>query len=376
MKHLIAALALVVAAPAACRDFDPDDPHAEAGVQRSVWVQGLEHPWALAFLPDGRALVTERPGRLRLIRADGTLDPTPIAGLPPVLAHGQGGLMDVSLHPDFARNGLVYLTLSAGTPDANQTQLVRGRLDGTQLRNVTVLLSNAAKRGGQHFGSRLSWMADGTLLMSVGDGGNPPVRLGDDFIRKQAQNPAALFGKVLRLTADGKATGGSKAGDARVWTLGHRNIQGLVRDDRTGFIWATEHGARGGDELNLLKAGSNYGWPLVTHSKEYWGPEISKERSRPGMADPALVWQRAIAPSGLAVYRGQAFKGWDGNILAGGLLSQDVRRIVVNGQGVVTGQTRIGINARVRDVRVGPDGLIYVLTDEAAGRIIRLSPAG
>lgn len=378
MLRLLCLVPALMFATSALASFDPDDPVAELGVQRQVWASGLEHPWAMAFLPDGRALVTERPGRLRIVNADGSLAPAPVRGLPPVLSHGQGGLMDVTLHPEFTRNGLIYLSLAAGSPEANRTQVVRGRLIGDELRDVRVILDNPqAKQGGQHFGSRFAWLPDGTLLVSIGDGGNPPLRLGERFIREKAQDTRYWFGKVLRIDAEGRAASGNPKldGDGRVWTLGHRNIQGLAVDPATGRVWATEHGARGGDELNQLKAGANHGWPLVTHSKEYWGPVISAERSRAGMTDPVLVWQRATAPSGLAIYRGSAFKGWNGSVLAGGLMSQDVRRITLDAGGKPTGQTRLGVNARVRDVRVGPDGLVYVLTDEQAGRIIRFSPA-
>jgi glucose/arabinose dehydrogenase len=216
--------------------------------------------------------------------------------------------------------------------------------------------------------------------MSVGDGGNPGVQLDGRPIRDQAQNGESWFGSVLRVTEFGNpvkdnpsVTNPALGWDRRVWSIGHRNIQGLARDPRTGTVWTTEHGPRGGDELNRMRAGANYGWPVVTHGIEYSGKPITDERSRPGMVDPVSVWTPSIAASGLAVYRGRAIPALDGALLAGGLVSQDVRVIRLNAQGRPESERRIRIDARVRDVRVGPDGLVYVLTDEAEGRIIRLS---
>ncbi len=360
----------------------PFEVAAEPGLAASVWAKGLEHPWGIAFLPDGRALVTERPGRLRIISTDGRVGP-PVAGLPRVAAVGQGGLLDIAIHPGFARNGLVYFTHAVGTQDANMTALSRGRLSGNMLADVKELFRNpVAKRGGAHFGARLQFLPDGTLLMSVGDGGNPNIKLNGQNIRDQAQNPKSWFGKVLRVNADGlplKSNPGvanPKLGwDARVWSMGHRNIQGLARDPKTGTIWATEHGARGGDELNRLASGGNHGWPVVTYSTEYSGDPITAERSRPGFRDPVSVWTPSIGASGLAVYRGKAIPALDGAILAGGLVSSDVRVVRIGADGRPGPERRIELEARVRQVAVGPDGLVYVLTDEEEGRIIRLAPS-
>lgn len=355
---------------------------AEPGIRQELWAKGLEHPWGIAFLPDGRALVTERPGRMRIVGKDGRVGP-PLSGVPVVAAVGQGGLLDVSLHPDFARNGLVYFTHSVGTREANMTALSRGKLSGNMLTEVKELLRNpVAKRGGAHFGARLQWLPDGTLLVSVGDGGNPNVQLDGKPIRNQAQNPGTWFGKVLRVTAEGAAVkdnpgvlDAASGWDRRVWSMGHRNIQGLARDPATGAIWATEHGSQGGDELNLLAAGGNHGWPVATHSIEYSGEPITAERSRRGMRDPVSLWTPSIAPSGLALYRGQALAGLDGAVLAGGLRSQDVRVVRLSADGKAVRETRIEMAARVREVKQGPDGLVYVLTDEADGKIVRLRPA-
>lgn len=355
---------------------------AEPGIARADWATGLSFPWSIAWLPDGRALVTEKGGALRMLdRAGGTV--ATVTGVPAAATVGQGGLLDVKLHPAFAKNGLVYLTHAVGDPKANMTALSRGRLVGAELRDVTELLRNPiAKTGGAHFGSRLVWLPDGTLLMSVGDGGNPNIQLNGENIRNNAQNPKAWFGKVLHVNADGSPASGNpgladpaRGWDPRVWSIGHRNIQGLARDPATGTVWATEHGAKGGDELNRIAAGGNHGWPLVTYSVEYSGKPITEERARPGFVDPVSVWVPSIAPSGLTVYRGRALARLDGALLAGGLMSRDVRVIRIGADGAPTSETRIEIGARVRDVSVGPDGAVYVLTDEEAGRIVRLTAA-
>ncbi|TVS01669.1 MAG: PQQ-dependent sugar dehydrogenase [Cyanobium sp. PLM2.Bin73] len=368
-------------APAAApiEAVDPSQAPEATGFRQTVLVRGLEHPWALAWLPDGDLLISERPGRLRVVRG-GVLDPVPVAGVPEVLASGQGGLLDVALHPRFAENRLVYLTYAAGTPEANHTRLARARFDGRALSQLEVLYAVPQRKSGtQHFGSRLLWLPDGTLLLAIGDGGNPPLRLEGDLIREQAQNRGSALGKILRLSADGSpAPGNPFQGDGgalpELWSLGHRNIQGLAYDPLQDRVWASEHGARGGDELNLVSAGGNHGWPLVTHSREYFGPEITPRRSAPEMVDPRRVWTPAIAPSGLAVASGRVPQ-WRGDLFAGGLVSGDVRRLRIDGEGRVTAEERIPIGQRVRDVREGPDGFLYVLTDDARdGRLIRLEP--
>lgn len=350
------------------------------GWRAEVVVDGLSHPWSIAWLPDGSALVTERPGRLRLIR-DGRLDPKPVAGLPPVLAFGQGGLLDIALHPDFADNRLVYLTIATGTPEANRTALVRGRLEDHALRDATIIFQNAdPKSGGQHFGSRLVWLPDKSLLMSIGDGGNPPTRFGDGNIRNQAQNLGAHFGKVLRLKDDGAPHPDNPflnrpGAKPEIWTLGHRNIQGLTRHPLNGRIWANEHGSRGGDELNIIEGGRNYGWPVVTYSAEYWGPKISDETHRPGMADPQLVWIPSKAPSGLTFYTGDVYPQWKGDLFSGALKFGQIRRIDLDGDRVID-EEKLTFGKRVRDVRQGPDGYLYVLTDEDPGALLRIVLTG
>ena len=354
---------------------------AQAGPpEQTILTESLEHPWGMDWLPDGTLLVTERPGRVRLIRG-GTLEPTPVSGVPAVLATGQGGLLDVSVHPQFSENQWVYFTYAHGSSGANQTRIARARFDGGTLSDWTVIFDvNRTKQGGQHFGSRITWLPDSTMLISIGDGGNPPLQLEGELIRHQAQKLDSHLGKVIRLNDDGSVPTDNPFVDTpgaapALWSYGHRNIQGLMVDPVTGEVWATEHGSRGGDELNRVAPGENYGWPVVTHSREYTGGEISSLRSQPGMIDPLVVWTPAIAPSGLLIYQGDRFPQWQGDLFAGGLVSRDIRHIELDDSGAVINQTPIPIGQRVRDIRQGPDGLIYVLTDEPNGRLIRLEPS-
>ena len=365
------------------------DPPAESVAQTATpvevtpvtLVEGLENPWGMAWLPNGDILVTERPGRLRIIR-DGQLDPTPIAGVPQVFAVGQGGLLDIALHPNFAENSWVYFTYSDGTRDANRTQVARARFEGDRLSEWTVIFEvDRAKPSTQHFGARLAWLPDGTLLVAIGDGGNPPVQLDGDLIRNQAQNLQSRLGKIVRIQEDGSIPADNpfvnrEDADPLIWSYGHRNIQGLDVDPETGVVWSTEHGPRGGDELNRIQPGENYGWPVVTHGREYSGGEVTSERSRPGMVDPLQIWTPSKAPSGLVVYRGDRYPTWQGQLFSGGLVTRDVRRIELDDAGTVVNESAIDIGQRVRDVREGPDGWLYVLTDEPNGRLIRLEPMG
>jgi glucose/arabinose dehydrogenase len=354
-----------------------DVPEAK-GWSTEVVVRGLEHPWSIVWLPDGSALITERPGRLRILR-DGALTREPVDGLPPVLSYGQGGLLDVALHPDFERNQLVYLTLTTGTRDANRTALARGRLRDDRLQDVEIIFANAdAKSGGQHFGSRLLWLPDKSLLMSIGDGGNPPISFAGGNIRDQAQRIETHFGKVLRLTEDGRPHPDNPVIDRKgarpeIYSYGHRNIQGLALDPASGHVWANEHGSRGGDELNLIEPGKNYGWPEVTYSMEYRGPRVSDETSRPGVVDPLINWTPSKAPSGLVLYTGDRYPGWQGNLFSGALVFGEVRRIVLDGTKVVD-EEKLTIGNRVRDVRQGPDGYLYVLIDSGEGSLLRIEP--
>ncbi|WP_026079956.1 PQQ-dependent sugar dehydrogenase [Spirulina subsalsa] len=337
--------------------------------QRTTVVENLEHPWGLAWLPDGTMLITERPGRLRIVR-DGVLDPTPVAGLPEMFPFRQGGLLDIVVHPRFAENSLIYFTYSHGTQEANGVRVARGELRGNTLENVEVIFqASPLKSGGQHFGSRMLWLPDETLLVSIGDGGNPPLQLDGELIRLQAQNRGSHLGTIVRINDDGSIPSDNpwvedSDSDPAVWSYGHRNIQGLAIDAQRGQVWSTEHGSRGGDELNPMAEGENYGWPLVTHSREYTGGRISDLQSHPDMVDPEIVWTPAIAPSGLAVHQGDLF--------AGGLVSEAVHHIQLNDSGEVVDQRAIPIGQRVRDVRESPDGSLYVLTDSPQGQLIRL----
>jgi aldose sugar dehydrogenase len=334
----------------------------------------------MAWLPDRTMLVTERPGRLRIVR-NGILDPTAIGGVPAVFASGQGGLMDVSLHPQFAKNRLVYLTYAHGDDTANRTRLARAVFDGKSLKNLQVIFEvTPAKPGSQHFGSRIVWLPDNTLLLAIGDGGNPPLEIEGKLPRFQAQNRRSQLGKVLRLKDDGSIPRDNPFVTAAntnpaIWSYGHRNIQGMTFDPVTKRVWATEHGSNGGDELNLVQKGKNYGWPLATYSKEYGSSrEISPNKSLPGLEDPKVVWTPAIAPSGLTAYTGKRFPQWQKNLFAGGLVDRAVRRIELDANGKVLKQEEISIGARVRDVRQGTDELLYILTDESNGQLIRLEP--
>jgi aldose sugar dehydrogenase len=373
-----AALLLVGAVPSAVAQPEPTGQPPEAKGWRAVTVaEGVSHPWGMTWLPDGRILVTAKAGTLHVLNKD-RFEEIPVEGLPRVFSAGQGGLFDIVLHPkDQSR---VYMTMSAGTEQENRTILVRGRFDGKRVADVETLFRvHPGKSGAQHFGSRLLWLPDGTLLMSIGDGGNPPQQIGGMLAREQAQNLQSHHGSVLRLTEDGKPAPDNpflkkEGAQPEIWSYGHRNIQGLTRDPESGRIWANEHGPLGGDELNLLEAGRNYGWPLVTLGRDYKTKEEIGKNTWNGMPEPHVVWIPAHAPSGLAFYTGDRFPDWRGSLFSGGLRSLDVRRIALDGQGKVTGQESLMIKSRVRDVRQGPDGFLYVLTDEENGRLLRIEP--
>lgn len=357
-------------------------------VELAVIAEGLEHPWGMAWLPNGDILITERPGNLRIIQ-DGVLDPEAIAGLTDVaditaqqvFASRQGGLLDISLHPRFEENRWIYFSYAHGTRDANRTRVARAKFDGGALSNWEVVFEVAqAKQGGQHFGSRLTWLPDETLLISIGDGGNPPLKVDGVLSRKQAQNLGSHLGKVVRINDDGTIPPDNPFVDnpnaePEVWSYGHRNIQGMAFDPIHQRIWATEHGSRGGDELNIVKATHNYGWPDVSFSAEYsTGRPVSPVKTREDITEPKLVWTPAIAPSGLAFYSGDRHPQWQGNLFAGGLVSNDIRRLEIDAQGNILSESRIKINQRVRDIRQSPDGHLYVLTDADSGRLLKLEP--
>lgn len=395
LPRVLLAAALGLAISPGCNSFveaEPLSPPTSTltveSVKTTPLIAGLEHPWGMAWLPNGDILITERPGRLRIVRG-GRLDPEPIPGLAEVstvaarqvFASSQGGLLDISLHPRFSETRWVYFSYASGTQDANRTRVARARFNGSVLSDWEVIFEvSQVKQGGQHFGSRLVWLPDETLLISIGDGGNPPVTLDGGLIRNQAQNLASHLGKVIRIRDDGSILADNPFANAEaepaVWSYGHRNIQGMVFDPVEQKVWATEHGSRGGDELNLLQPGENYGWPVVSFSLEYTSQNpVAPRTTDPTMEDPKRVWTPAIAPSGLAIYTADRFPEWQGNLFAGGLVSRDIRRLQVDATGNVIAESIIEIGQRVRDVRQGPDGYLYVLTDTNSGQLIRLEPS-
>ncbi|WP_376693540.1 PQQ-dependent sugar dehydrogenase [Wenzhouxiangella sp. EGI_FJ10409] len=331
----------------------------------------LEHPWSLAFLPDGRALVTERPGRLRLIEADGQLIEDPVAGTPGVHANSQGGLMGLALHPDYADNGWIYLTLAHGTPSANATRVVRGRLaEGRWIDEEVLFTAQPNKDTPVHYGGRMAFLPDGTLLVSVGDG--------FDY-REHAQHLDSHLGKIIRINDDGSVPTdnpftGREDALPEIYSWGHRNPQGLVVEPASGRIWSHEHGPRGGDEFNRIEPGTNYGWPIATYGVDYSGARVTPFTTRADMTDPLIDWTPSIAPAGMSRYDGEMFPEWQGDLFVASLVEKTIRRIVLDGDEVVSDEPLgLEIDRRLRDVRVGPDGALYVLTDEASGEVLRVS---
>jgi aldose sugar dehydrogenase len=356
------------------------EPRAAQGWRAQTVAGGLPQPWGMAWLADGRMLVTGKQGTLHLLKGK-RFDAIPVEGLPALFTGGQGGLLDIAVHPhDKGPNPRIYLTMASGTGEQNRTVLVQGRFDGKRVHGIqTLFTASPAKSGGQHFGSRIVFLADGTLLMSIGDGGNPPQRIGPMLAREQAQNPGSHHGAIVRLTAEGKpAAGNPLAGQPgalpELWSIGHRNIQGLAFDPRSGRVWASEHGPRGGDEINVIEAGNNYGWPLQSYGLDYGSREPIGVNVVPGMAQPIVVWSPSPAPSGLAYYTGKAFPSWRGSLFSGSLAGKDIRRVALDAQGRVTLQEKLDIGQRVRDVRQGPDGHLYALTDGSSGALLRIVP--
>ena len=339
----------------------------------TILTDGLEHPWSLAFLPDGRMLVTERPGRLRYVEADGTLDPTPIGGLPTAVAEaGQGGLHDVVLHPDFARNRLVYIAYAGKSGRRYGTELARGRLDGHRLEDVKVLFRALPKsHGGRHFGGRVVLDGKGHVFLTLGDRGDRP----------RAQDLRDHAGSVIRLTEDGGVPGdnpfvSTDGARPEIFSLGNRNVQGAALNPWTGELWTHEHGPQGGDEVNVIRSGANYGWPVITFGKNYGiGTSIGEGTHRDDVAPPVHQWTPSIAPSGMAFYDGDRFPGWRGSLLVGALKFRLLSRLELDGDRVVREERMLeDVLGRIRDVRVGPDGLVYLLNDHPNGVIARLEP--
>lgn len=345
----------------------------QADFRMEAVAEGLEFPWSMAFLPDGRLLVSERAGRLRLIEGD-TLRRAPVAGLPDIMVEGQGGLLGLAVHPDFADNGLIYFAYAEGSANANHTALARGRLndDATALTEVETLFQvNFDKERGFHFGGRLQFLPDSTLLLTLGDGG---------LHRNEAQDLTNHLGTIIRLNDDGTVPFDNPFVSARgarpeIYSYGHRNVQGIAINPQTGSVWAHEHGARGGDEINLVEPGRNYGWPLVTYGVNYNGTPISDATHGDGLEQPIWFWDPSIAPSGLAFYDGDGFENWQGDAFVGALVGSRLVRFEVEGDRIISREELlVGRGERIRDVTTGADGSLYILTDERAGSVLRLVP--
>jgi glucose/arabinose dehydrogenase len=351
----------------------PTPTPVKAAVRVETVARGLEHPWALAFLPDGRMLVTERPGRLRIVGRDGRVS-EPLAGVPQVLARGQGGLLDVALDPRFADNRLVYLSYAEpGAGGTAGTAVARGRLGEGRLEDVRVIYQQQPKvRGSNHFGSRLVFARDGTLFVTQGDRFTS---------RDGAQDLSVGIGKIVRINPDGSVPRdnpfvGRAGARPEIWSYGHRNVQSAALHPQTGQLWTVEHGARGGDELNRPEAGKNYGWPVITYGVDYSGARIGEGTAKPGMEQPVYYWDPVIAPSGMTFYMGDAFPDWKGSIFIGSLQPGLLVRLTLKDGRVAREERYLAdLGERIRDVRQGPDGLLYLLTDSGDGRVLRVVPA-
>ena len=343
-------------------------------IKVETFAKGLVHPWGLAFLPGGRLLVTERPGRVRLVDKDGRLS-APLAGVPKVYASGQGGLLDVQVGADFATSGAVYLSYAEPRDGTrNGTSLARGKLvadgAGGRLEDVKVIFrQEPSYASSNHFGSRIVFTRDGSLFLTLGDRYSA---------RDEAQNPANHLGKLVRLMADGSPyTGNPKRPGWRpeIWSIGHRNVQGAALHPQSGKLWTIEHGARGGDEINVPEAGKNYGWPVITYGRDYSFLRIGEGTAKPGLEQPIYYWDPSIAPSGAAFYTGDRFPEWKGNLFVGALAGQALHRLVLDGERIVGEEKLLAdLGERIRDVRNGPDGVLWLLTDSPEGRVLRVVP--
>jgi len=366
--HILLPLAVLVAAaqPAQSQTFK-----SSAGPLKVVTVaRGLSHPWALAFLPNGKMLVTERAGRLLVVTRNGGIG-APVRGLPRVAASGQGGLLDIAVDPGFATNRTIFFSYAEPGEGGAGTAVARAQLSGNSLRNVTVIFRMTPKSsGGRHFGSRIVIARDGTLFVTLGERGQ----------RSKAQDTSINRGQVIRINKDGSIPKSNpfvgRAGfRPEIWSYGHRNPQGAALNPATGRLWITEHGARGGDEVNIPGAGRNYGWPVIAYGRHYWGGKIGEGKRKAGMEQPVHYWDPSIAPSGMAFVTGSIFKAWRGDVLVGALKFRMLVRLRFrNGRMVKEERLLRGIDERIRDVRVGPRGYIWLLTDSGNGKILRIEP--
>jgi glucose/arabinose dehydrogenase len=337
--------------------------------------RNLENPWGLAFLPDGRMLVTERPGRLRVVSQDGSVSP-PVAGVPAVAAQRQGGLLDVAVDPDFAANRHVFVTFAEPREGGSGTSVARMTLnaEATAVSDVRIVFrQQPTYGGGLHFGSRIVFDRAGAMFVALGDRYD---------LRDQAQNRTNAIGKIVRINRDGSVPGDNpglrrEGWLAPVWSIGHRNVQAAALNPATGKLWTAEHGARGGDEINIPEAGKNYGWPVITYGRDYSGARIGEGTQKAGMEQPVFYWDPSIAPSGMTFYTGDRFPDWKGDLLVGALAGGVVARMTLDGEKVVAEERLFaGTGNRFRDVRQGPDGFVYLLTDHRDGRLLRLRPGG
>jgi len=371
-----AAALLLLVAPARAQEIHRTAQHD----YRVVTVaDGLVNPWSMAFLPGGDLLITERPGRLRIVR-DGRLLPDPVPGVPEVFARGQGGLLDVVPHPGFATNRLLYISYSKPLDDEQSTTaVIRGRFENDRLSDVEEIFE-ARTRGRGHYGSRIAFDGNGHVFVTVGERQVPPA---GDLGAHPAQDLSNHHGVVVRLNEDGSVPSdnpfvGRDGARPEIWSYGHRNPQGLAIHPETGDVWITEHGPQGGDELNLIQPGLNYGWPVVGYGVNYGqGARIHESTTREGMENPVHVWVPSIGTSGLMIYTGDRFPGWQGDIFAGGLSGERVDRLEMDGREVVVRETIFHGMGRVRDVRQGPDGYVYVALEHRAGNptaVVRLEP--